>query len=427
LVSITHDEAPNARGAIANRLVRMSARHPDHAPAAAAATPLSDAGSRRPAGSPRESYYPQLDGLRAIAVVLVVASHTFASAWLVPGFHAGYVGVRLFFVLSGFLITDILLRAKEGAEAAGVPVRSILWPFYVRRTLRIFPLAYVGLALAAAIGFWEARQHWIWYATYLGNMHISGHGRWVHGLSHYWSLAVEEQFYLLWPMIVLFAARSRWAGLSIVAILAALIARGIVFTVHEVSAIVLLVTRMDALIIGGLLAERFQDPRFARATHAAGALGAAAILLTAPWPRAPLAFTINELGWVLVCAWIVHGAARGFGGVTGKALTTRAIAAIGTLSYGIYVLHPLMPEAIAWMGRSMGVDLRLPAPGGLKFVVVMAATVVAASASWFLYERPLIGLKRYFPYVSQTAAARQPEAAREPERLPVKVGAEGGI
>jgi peptidoglycan/LPS O-acetylase OafA/YrhL len=148
-------------------------------------------------------YYPALDGLRGIAIILVLLYHNFG---FVTYFKSGWVGVDLFFVLSGFLITEILLRTK------GSPF--FLRSFYMRRFLRIFPLYYLCLLVVIIIipaterpfydvDYYKTNQLWFW--MYLQNwLYIFKHPEQSALLNHLWSLAVEEQFYLIWPLVILF-------------------------------------------------------------------------------------------------------------------------------------------------------------------------------------------------------------------------------
>ena len=143
----------------------------------------------------------RFDGLRALAVLAVIQHHFGIKAVndvLAPGGPA----VQLFFVLSGYLITGILLDAREQADRG-----AALTTFYIRRALRIFPAYYVALTLAASLNV-NVYDAWPWHAAYLSNVRIALDGKWPGPVSHFWSLSVEEQFYLLWPMIVLFARRS---------------------------------------------------------------------------------------------------------------------------------------------------------------------------------------------------------------------------
>lgn len=149
--------------------------------------------------------FEQLDAVRAVAVLAVVVSHTFD-----PDRHAwaeyGAFGVQLFFVISGFLITGILIDARRDATAAGQPMGAVMRAFYARRILRILPIYYLTLVVAAVIGVEGMRETFGWNLAYLSNWQIAFDGQW--GVAtHIWSLAVEEHFYLLWPLVVLFAPR----------------------------------------------------------------------------------------------------------------------------------------------------------------------------------------------------------------------------
>ncbi|MFM7167515.1 MAG: acyltransferase family protein [Planctomycetaceae bacterium] len=133
---------------------------------------------------------PLLDGLRGAAVLCVLAEHFSGMPAKFLGF--GYYGVDLFFVLSGFLITRILLTSKNSSFSTD------LWRFVGRRTLRIFPPYYMTLVLILLLDFQQARDHWLSLATYTYNYDcLEGGPVWL------WSLSVEEQFYLIWPVIVL--------------------------------------------------------------------------------------------------------------------------------------------------------------------------------------------------------------------------------
>ncbi len=147
---------------------------------------------------------PQLDGLRALAVIAVLWSHSVPDAYVYfLNTHVGYAGVQLFFVLSGFLISGILLDISKPGSS-NQEKRFGLRQFYIRRFLRIFPLYYMVLLLAVLFNVPPLHDSWPWHAAYLSNFYYWGVGS-VQGYGvHFWSLSVEEQFYLLWPIIILF-------------------------------------------------------------------------------------------------------------------------------------------------------------------------------------------------------------------------------
>src|SRR5260370_11051113 len=148
-----------------------------------------------------ERYLPEIDGLRAIAFLGVLISH-----YLYEPSVAGYFGVVLFFVISGFLITDILVASRAKAENTTDLFRRLLH-FYVRRCIRLWPVFYVTL-LITFIVYPGARASALWHIFQISNIFYSGTKDWhPWPLAHFWSLNVEEQFYLLWPLLILFTPR----------------------------------------------------------------------------------------------------------------------------------------------------------------------------------------------------------------------------
>src|ERR1700754_2151344 len=152
-------------------------------------------------------YIKELDSIRAIAVLLVIISH-----WIPPNIPInilpnGPIGVNIFFVLSGFLITWILLENRKKTEELENTRGTVLKNFYIRRILRIFPIYYLVvfvLYIFSESSGTEIRSALPYYLTYTSNFHFFYIDKWDGILSHLWSLAVEEQFYLLWPSIMLF-------------------------------------------------------------------------------------------------------------------------------------------------------------------------------------------------------------------------------
>ncbi|HTB32844.1 MAG TPA: acyltransferase, partial [Bacteroidia bacterium] len=158
----------------------------------------------------RSKHFNQLDGLRCIAVAIVLISHwlRYKAVDLVP---LGSMGVNLFFVLSGFLITRILLISKEenGGKAIWPPIKH----FYLRRTLRIFPIYYLTIIFLALINFPSTRENIAWLLTYTFNIKISLLSASVNNsvgfLFHLWSLSVEEQFYIFFPLLLFLIPKSK--------------------------------------------------------------------------------------------------------------------------------------------------------------------------------------------------------------------------
>jgi peptidoglycan/LPS O-acetylase OafA/YrhL len=167
----------------------------------------------------------QLDSLRALATAIVVFVHTRVRGNLLA--DVGPLGLAFFFVLSGYLITGILLDAHDRADEAGIGRGGVLWRFYVRRFLRIFPLYYGVLLIAVLLGEPVTRQYIAELATYRTNFLLAGLGRNVAPITPLWSLSVEEHFYLFWPLIVLFVSRRMlWGSLALM-VAGSFLSRGI--------------------------------------------------------------------------------------------------------------------------------------------------------------------------------------------------------
>src|SRR5213594_314733 len=229
--------------------------------------PLSP--NQTPGAVDRGGHIPALDAVRGVAILLVLIFH-FSSYGhgLAPSplfidrlyylmSRAGWIGVDLFFVLSGFLITGILYDAKESDH--------YFRNFYVRRVLRIFPLYYGALIIFLVVLPWLApgnaelqlmKRDAIWYWTYLSNVRTAYNGWPGFGaIGHFWSLAVEEQFYLIWPVIVLALSRRHLQACCLACIIGALVVRvGLNAKGNETAAFVLTPARIDALAVGAYLA-----------------------------------------------------------------------------------------------------------------------------------------------------------------------------
>jgi peptidoglycan/LPS O-acetylase OafA/YrhL len=354
-------------------------------------------------------YKPQLDGLRAVAVAAVAWSH-----WERPyqyGIPFG-AGVHLFYVLSGFLITGILLRVRDEADRAGA-----LQAFYIRRALRIFPAFYLTIAFAWWADIPIVRDSLAWHLGYSSNVFTFVRGEWPGSISHFWSLAVEEQFYLLWPWLIVFAPRA-WItpGIAIAIAIAPAFRWWLAAQGYRESMIGILTPGcLDSLGVGALLAV------VGPGRHSLGDGGRPAVLLTALIPLAGIqtaqglgaavaAPVIAIKGTLLACVfgWMVIRAATGFEGVAGRILASGPVVYLGRISYGVYLTHGFAGAIAATLFALFG--FAWPAPEPWRFVILCTVTVGAAALSWHLMEQPVNGLKRWFPY----RAAAAPYESRRP-------------
>ena len=363
-----------------------------------------------------EPAYPQLDGLRAVAVSLVLCTHLLPSQPWVRRVGPGGLGVVLFFVLSGFLITGILLRLRDAVAAGALSRDRALSRFYIRRALRIFPLYYAVLAVAALADVPPVRATWPWHALYVSNLYFAHRGSWNGVVTPLWSLSIEEQFYLLWPLVVL-----RVPPRAFPFVLPALVALGplsraayLLVGVDPFAIGLLPFGCADTLLLGALLALCWHEParlggvrRALRGFGLAVALPAVALYLAlgpvaVDSPAFVLASALQLLLTGAVFFAVIDAAARGLGGPPGRLLASRPMRFLGQISYGIYLLHTFVQGA----ARGLGAPLRALYRDELAWFPVACATVVlVASATYLLFEKPINGLKRRFPYAGRDGGA----------------------
>jgi peptidoglycan/LPS O-acetylase OafA/YrhL len=365
---------------------------------------------------------PALDGLRGIAVILVMLHHfalygtkpatLFVDKSLNALLLSGWIGVDLFFVLSGFLITGILIDSKGGAR--------YLRTFYARRFLRIFPL-YYGFLFAFLVlipflhpigsGFTTLLAEQGWYWTYLINWKIGLTG-WpeYYPLGHFWTLAVEEQFYVFWPLVVFFSGRKTLLRICCSLLLVCLAIRSSLILMNlNIGAYVLTPARADALAVGALLAVALRS----EAGKALLSRWTRPVLLCSGLALAVLFVAQRQLNSEAASVLTVGLSALGlfFGAVLilvitspanhllGKVCTTPALRFFGRYSYALYVFHH--PVAL-YLHKRMVVSDWFPArflPGLLLFsVTATALSVSLALLSWHLLESPFLRLKRFFRY-----------------------------
>lgn len=350
----------------------------------------------------------QLDAVRAFAALGVMAAH-FLSYRIA---QEGARGVTLFFVLSGFLITVILLKCRQYVERDGQPRLLTLRQFYVRRFLRIFPLYYFVLIVLWLVHDRGARDGMAWHLSYLTNFLIVHNGGqfpdW--SVSHFWSLAVEEQFYLVWPWLILFLPRRAipWAVGAVVCIGPAFRLLGGMLRISGFVLYPMPFFWLDGLGLGALLAIA-SDPSFKlrwvlpivrRAALPAGIVGVATALYLTRIGRFPsVENTIYYLGYSLASAWLVAAAAAGFKGAIGRVMTFKPLLWVGAVSYGIYVYHIIV--VTYWKKLHVPPAAQVP-----RALAAVAATFVIAALSFYLYEHPINSLKRYFDYRLKRHASR---------------------
>ncbi len=351
-------------------------------------------------------HLPMLDGLRAVAVLLVITFHAGLPA-------PGGLGVLMFFVLSGFLITWLLLREDEAY--GGISVRN----FYFRRVLRIFPAFYAYAALIIAIALVFARRI-IWTQTiasllYVNNYYQAIHGDPATGFSHTWSLGVEEQFYLTWPALFVWLRRdpSKFRKVLSALIVGAWVYRAILqfaFHVHQGWFYEAFDTRFDHLLVGCLLALvlfKAAEGRWERLCSSGGLLlGAALALAGSAWLermygaayRDSIAFIVDPLLVAALIPMLIAQRER----MAVRWLEAEPVKYVGRVSYSAYLYQQLVTEPV--MKRLSGLPL-IP-----RVALTCGAVIMAASFSYYVIERPFLKLKEW---KSRTRSVDEPlRAAR---------------
>jgi peptidoglycan/LPS O-acetylase OafA/YrhL len=359
-----------------------------------------------------------LDGLRAVAFLIVFFFHT-------RNLPFGWMGVQLFFVLSGFLITDILLRMKEG-----LPRREFFTKFYGRRFLRIFPLYYLYLIALAALIFLlpllglkslnaelgKGFLNQIWVAAFyvFDFFHASAFFERSRFFTHLWSLSVEEQFYLLWPLLIFLVPRGKFKQLCFTAIGFGFIFRLAITLIYRIQLFPLLLSdpqqavnvlpfsHLDAFAFGAYI-SRFELPHprlqlFALAVTVP-TLGLLTDFLSKDAVTFAFGYDLPLTGFYkevwgytalnYLFAVLIYCVAR-TNFLTGI-LESAPLRYLGKISYGLYVYHYGIIAIAAALFREYDLPYSLRSPQ--MFILAMSTTLLAATLSFYLLEKPIINLK----------------------------------
>jgi peptidoglycan/LPS O-acetylase OafA/YrhL len=409
--------------------------------ASAHGTPLSDPSEAAtnvlaPANAcPRlnpHGHLPVLDGVRGLAILMVLFLHlvgdvppiSLVERVIVGVTNYGSYGVELFFVLSGFLITGILYDAHDKPH--------YFRNFYMRRLLRIFPLYYgvlllvffaaplIPLLQGQTLDYLVDRQAWAW--LYAVNIYIAKSGEWSFSyLDHFWSLAVEEHFYLFWPLVV-FLLRGRLRTLIAVSLgvsLCATLSRltGSVMGLSWWTTYVLTPFRLDGLALGAFLALVVRQPggleQLVRILPKVLVVVGGLITVTFVWTRLvsreelelvlPVRASLILILLACLLVWTLIAPPRS---VTSRFFNSRFMVFLGTYSYGLYVYH----HFIAYYLITNRTDLELARWLGSHEAAVALQTTLGASASvalaylsYELFEKRFLGLKRFFQTAKEPA------------------------
>jgi peptidoglycan/LPS O-acetylase OafA/YrhL len=357
-------------------------------------------------------YIPQFDGLRGLAILLVLVGH---SGFLEALPHAGMLeytrfGVDLFFVLSGFLITGILVDSRDSPH--------YFRNFYARRALRIWPLYYLVLFVAFVVAPLfapsmrpTASSIWPAFVFYVQNIVFAHRDTYPFALGATWSLAVEEQFYLTWPILV-FLVKKR--TLAIVSVLLAVLSLSLRLSFHFHGAPLGFVhfftlSRLESITFGSLAALWLRSPsctlvRWRIRAYQFMVFGVVGTILA----RILMHRNSSVVGYTFLAFAFTGLLGVSLGSDPRSSLLGRALSAgwlryIGRISYGIYLLHyPLFILWARFFGTLDFYQAHKMAGSLIAFAGQIALATIAATISWRFFEEPILRLKELFPSASET-------------------------
>jgi peptidoglycan/LPS O-acetylase OafA/YrhL len=383
---------------------------------------------------PWRGHLVPLDGLRGVAILLVLLLHFTTDMSLPAGsvasdvrgaFQIGWIGVDLFFVLSGFLITGILVDNRESANYFSA--------FYARRALRILPVYFLAVFAAFHVlprffqdfdtgGPRTEAAFWLFLTNFTELPYQLGRT-----VGHFWSLAIEEQFYLAWPLVVLMTSRARARRIALLTVILSPILRYVALRAGVQGASIYHFTpfRLDGLAAGAFIAMSVRDPdaraglgRFSKIAGSV-ALAVAALLYGPLHLPEPLATRLQfSIGFSALCI--------GFGALLtrvvlarpdsslARVLSWRGLVTLGTYSYAMYLVHVPLLRVVSKVGLppQWAGSERWPLLWVVSYPAVLGAlTLASAMLSWHLCEKHFLAQKRCFPYGARVAPTPSERAA----------------
>ncbi|MVM41927.1 acyltransferase family protein [Spirosoma sp. HMF3257] len=371
------------------------------------------------------SHLRQLDGIRFIAVALVLFDHWTMERIELPVGALGALGVTIFFVLSGFLITRILLSSKDKlSNQPNGGLSKYLKTFYIRRTIRIFPVYYLTLIILALLNEPPVRQKFAWLALYGTNIYIAFYHTWMGTVDHLWSLAVEEQVYLFLPLLLFFVPRRYVPLTALLMIIGSVGLRYVLYRAHMPWFIgyVSTPTCLDSFGLGAIMAYGwlYQRDRFMRTFRSSiwvwlSLAGFIAVGVLNNWisidsPRGYhniMSDVWERLAASLFGFFLIGRAVIGYGGLMQWVLENPVSQYLGRISYGLYLYHNFVfnvyhtkpthftVRSWSWLTNSMPF---LSSSYFFQFSYFLLLTILVASVSWYLIEKPINALKDKFSY-----------------------------
>lgn len=362
----------------------------------------------------KQSYLVQLDGLRFIAVGLVLVDHWLAEYNTIP---FGPLGVTLFFVLSGFLITRILINSSEKYKGSEKGMKEYLRKFFVRRTLRIFPVYYLSIFALWLMDVPPVRDTLVWCVLYATNIYIAVNQHWMGVIDHFWSLAVEEQFYIFFPFVIFLIPRHRLVAFLVGIIIFSVGLRAYFFLAGYdwVVPYVTMPACLDSFGLGGLMAwMQLKRPDLFKTIFSKSyliLLGLAGWIVVVYWSKMlPEKYNvanvvIDRFVSSLFCFFLIGKAVLGFGGPMKWFLEHPVSLYFGKISYGLYVYHnfvynhfhtPVNHPTLRGLRKIYSYIPSLTGNQLFEILYFFVLTTAVASISWYFVEKPINNLKERY-------------------------------
>ncbi|MCU0470131.1 MAG: acyltransferase [Arcicella sp.] len=368
----------------------------------------------------QESYFSQLDGIRFIAVGLVLFDHWLAERNFLP---LGPLGVTMFFVLSGFLITRILIESKIKDDKLGRSHWFSVKQFIIRRSIRIFPIYYLTIFVLFILNVPPVRDTIIWCITYSTNIYIATKEHWMGTIDHLWSLAVEEQYYLIFPYLILFLPSKHYLKVLVSMICLSVIIRIFLYLNGNewMAQYVLMPTCLDSFGLGGLLAYLYTFHRegiFQKVSQTKYLIGSLILLIGYMIAVRYIQLSTNQIHFFgnlvlerlvgsIFCFFLIAKAVVGYSGTMKAFLENTVVIYLGKISYGLYLYHnfvynfyhtPNSSIVLRVLHKIQKIVPLLTQNTAFELLYFFGITTLIATVSWFLIEKPINNLKKYFTY-----------------------------
>jgi peptidoglycan/LPS O-acetylase OafA/YrhL len=344
-----------------------------------------------------KNYIIGLNGIRAIAVFFVIISHRFPENHILQSFPLGKYGVDVFFVLSGFLISRGLFFQLNSKENDFLSKSKILKNFFINRSLRIFPIYYLLLLflfLTKGIIGNNFKENILWYVFYGTNYLNYIQNKWFGSLAHLWSLSVEEQYYILFPLLLVFVFRKK-----ILLFLVLLIVIGTVYPFFvDGNSGILTLSCINAFGIGGLFAYiEVYKKHFIFSFYKFSLFLSIPILIllvvhnlfdTIPYFSERLAISIIAIHIIALCLLKPNSF------VVNKILNNKFLNFVGIISYGVYLYHNFLPKYWGFISLKLNIGSNNGQFSYIEFLLQTAFIILLSYLSWIIIEKPILKLKK---------------------------------